>query len=231
MKLGVVCCTYLRPDTLGELIGSFERQDYPRDRRELVVLDDAGQYIDEQGSGWRVVSRAERFPTLGQKRNAAARLVSDDVEAFVVADDDDIYLPHWLGALAHALTHADWAVPSRVLVWSDGSLGAVDNWGTYHSAWAYRRSMFEQLGGYAPLNNGEDQEFALRARRAGFTWVDPCQESPPYLICRMGAAFYQTSDLDDDGYSGLGCHLPARPVKLQVGWNEPYDLLAASLLR
>jgi glycosyltransferase involved in cell wall biosynthesis len=90
MKLAAICCTYKRPAQLAESIECFLRQDYPIERRELVVLDDAGQYADQQGKGWRLVSLGVRFRTLGEKRNASAALVSSDVEGYCVWDDDDM---------------------------------------------------------------------------------------------------------------------------------------------
>jgi len=56
------------------MIHCFLEQDYPAGQRELIVLDDAGQYENQSGPGWRLVSTAQRFPTLGEKRNAAAAL-------------------------------------------------------------------------------------------------------------------------------------------------------------
>ena len=44
MKIAAVCITYLRPRQLGWMIECFLRQDYPPQRRQLVILDDAGQY-------------------------------------------------------------------------------------------------------------------------------------------------------------------------------------------
>ena len=107
MKIAAVCCTYLRPKQLGHLIRCFERQDYAD--RELVVLDDAGQYEPAAGDRWRLVSVRPRFPTLGEKRNAAAGYVSPDVEALAVWDDDDLYLPWALSASVAA------AAPGRVV--------------------------------------------------------------------------------------------------------------------
>ena len=56
MKLSALCCTYLRPAGLGQLIECFLRQDYPRELRELIILDDAGQYENQSGDGWRLGS-------------------------------------------------------------------------------------------------------------------------------------------------------------------------------
>lgn len=66
MKLAALCCTYLRPHTLGQLVESFLRQDYPRELRELIILDDAGQYGNQEGDGWRLVSVPRRFRSLGE---------------------------------------------------------------------------------------------------------------------------------------------------------------------
>jgi len=71
MKLAAVCCTFRRPHLLGELIESFLRQDYPRELRELIILDDAGDYDNQQGDGWQLISMPRRFRSLGEKRNAA----------------------------------------------------------------------------------------------------------------------------------------------------------------
>jgi glycosyltransferase involved in cell wall biosynthesis len=107
MKLAALCCTFRRPHTLGQLVESFLRQDYPAELRELVILDDAGQYENQTGEGWRLVSIPARFRSLGEKRNACAALASPDVDGFLVADDDDIYLPRWFRATADALSQAD----------------------------------------------------------------------------------------------------------------------------
>ncbi len=113
MNIAAVCVTYLRPRQLGWMIRCFLEQDYPADKRELIVLDDAGQYEDQQGGGWRLISTGRRFATLGEKRNAAAAL-ADGVEALAVWDDDDLYLPWALSASAAALG----ARPGRGPRWS-----------------------------------------------------------------------------------------------------------------
>ena len=92
------------------------RQDYPSDERELIILDDAGQYENQEGDGWRLVSISRRFRSLGEKRNTCAALASPDVEGYLIADDDDIYLPHWFRATAEALGQAEWSRPGLVLL-------------------------------------------------------------------------------------------------------------------
>ena len=182
MKIAVVCVTYNRPRQLGQMIRCFERQDYAP--RELVILDDAGQYASTEGPGWRLTSVAERFPTLGEKRNAAARLVSSDAAALAVWDDDDLYMPWALRASVAALEHAAWSRPGLVLhPQPDGSLQQHRTGGLFHSGWAYRRDAFDRAGGYPHIDNGEDQGLAERFRRLGVAQSDPLALGfPPFLV-------------------------------------------------
>jgi hypothetical protein len=182
MKIAVVCVTYNRPHTLGQIIRCFERQDYIH--KELVILDDAGQYAPTEGPGWRLVSMAERFTTLGEKRNAASRLVSRDVEALAVWDDDDLYMPWALRASAAVLERAEWSRPSLVLhPQPNGLLRQHRTEGLFHSGWAYRREVFERAGGYPAINNGEDQGLAERFRQLQVTEADPVTLGfQPFLI-------------------------------------------------
>ncbi len=208
MKIAAVCCTYLRPVPLGQLIHCFLKQDYPAGLRELVVLDDAGQYADQSGPGWRLVSAPRRFPTLGQKRNAATAFVSADVEALAVWDDDDVYLPWALRASAAALEEAPWSRPSVVLHPNPGgTLRQHRTRGLFHAGWAYRRGAFARVGGYPPeMSNGEDQGLAARFTAAGLAAADPMTLGfRPFYVYRWGkAGGWHLSGLGPRGYAKLG---------------------------
>ena len=177
MKICCCVCTWLRPQQLGNLIRCFERQDYAN--RCMVILDDAGQYENQEGDRWRLVSIKDRFDSLGHKRNAVARLAPNDADAFAIWDDDDYYLPLALSASVAALRTAEWSRPSLVLhPWEKTPL----HWqfrqhqtgGLYHGSWAYQREMFGRLGGYkAGYSGPEDQEFMWRMEKAGVTRADP----------------------------------------------------------
>jgi len=225
MKLAALCCTYLRPKTLGQLIESFLRQDYPRELRELVILDDAGQYENQEGDGWRLVSIPRRFHSLGEKRNACAALASPDAEGFLVADDDDIYLPNWFSTTAEALKRADWSRPSLVLLEHGYGLKEHETGGLYHGGWALRRTAFYRVRGYAALNNGEDQELAGRLSAAGVTQCDPSRLAPPFYIYRYDNSSYHLSYMDDRGYNRLADRPKAPATSLTVGWPRDYAKL------
>ena len=203
MKIAVVCATYNRPRQLGQMIRCFQQQDYAD--RELVILDDAGQYPPTEGPLWRLVSRSMRFSTLGEKRNAAARLVSSDVEALAVWDDDDLYMPWALRASAAALEQAPWSRPGLVLhPQPDGSLRQHRTGGLFHSGWAYRRDVLDRAGGYPPINNGEDRGLASRFHGLGVAEADPLTLGfLPFLVYRWVGGLH-LSRAGPSGYKNWG---------------------------
>ena len=104
-----ICPTYGRPATyqhlLEEAVASFLRQTYPN--KELIVLNDCpGQELVCQAPDVRVVNRADRFPTLGDKYNAAVSLARGDLIA--PWEDDDISLPWRLALSVDRLGDADY---------------------------------------------------------------------------------------------------------------------------
>ena len=222
MKLAALCCTFRRPHTLGQLVESFLRQDYPSELRELVILDDAGQYENQSGDGWRLVSIPSRFRSLGEKRNACAALASADVEGFLVADDDDIYLPHWFSAQAEALKQADWSRPGLVLLEDGDALREAESDGLYHGGWAFRKETFYRVRGYGPHNNGEDQELAGRLNEAGAKYCDPCSFARPFYIYRYDNNSYHLSYMDDAGYRSLGDGAVSKS-QVQPGWFRDFS--------
>jgi hypothetical protein len=228
MKIAAVACTYLRPKQLGWLIQCFLDEDYPQ--RELVVLDDAGQYDNQEGDRWRLVSVDKRFATLGEKRNAAVALASPDADALAVWDDDDLYLPWALSASAAALKVAPWSRPGLVLhERADGALRQHKTGGLFHGGWAYTRDAFRRAGGYPPIDNGEDQAFAERLRRAGIRHADPCKLGfPPFYLYRWGpGAGYHLSGMGPEGYQRLG---QRRIDKTTLSVTAPRDLRKAVIL-
>jgi len=225
VKLAALCCTYQRPHLLGQLIESFLRQEYPPEKRELVILDDAGQYDNQEGENWRLISIPRRFHSLGEKRNACAALASPDAEGFLVADDDDLYLPHWFSTQAEALRRADWSRPSLVLLHQGGQLAEHDTDCLYHGGWAFRREAFYRVRGYGPHNNGEDQELAGRLQNAGVTVFDPCELRPPFYIYRNDNTSYHLSWMGDDGYEAIGSRRTGSKATLSIGWPQDYARL------
>jgi len=180
-----LCPTYLRPKLLENSIACFLAQVYPADRRELVILDDAGQIAPQQGDGWEVISTSRRFRSLPEKFNALAGLAHGDV--LVVWEDDDIYLPWHISAHAEALADGGFSKPSRVLSLYTGELREEDAEGRFHASIAFTRDTLDTAGGWPLTKRGDfDQAFLQRLARAGTT-VDPCRTYPPSYVFRWGS--------------------------------------------
>jgi len=225
LKIACLCVTYLRPRRLAEAIACFEQQDYPAELRELVVLDDAGQYAPFAGRRWQVISTPRRFRTLGEKRNAAAALAAPDADAYVVWDDDDIYLPWHVSAAARALAHAPWTVPALLYREMFGRLELHENGDRYyHSAWAFTRDLFERAGGYPFAQRGEDQLLRERFEEVGAVPVDPSSSSEPSYVMRWfgePGAWHFSALEGDDAYARVGATTPPSRI----------DTLAPALTR
>jgi hypothetical protein len=182
MRIAVVCITWNRPRQLGQMIRCFERQTHYD--REMVILDDAGQYEPTRGDGWQIHSSPIRFASIGEKRNAAAKLISRYAKAIAVWDDDDLYMPWALEATNDALHDSPMSRPSRVLHPDpDWNLQQHDTGGLFHSGWGYRTTGFFGVRGYPPMNCGEDQELLRKFINMGWTSSDPIALGfQPFLV-------------------------------------------------
>ena len=212
MKITACCCTYCRPDTLAEMLWCFEKQDYPD--RELVILDDAGQYKNQEGDRWRLISSPGRYTSLGEKRNATVRLASSDSEYIAIWDDDDLYLPWALSAVADALDRAEWCRPSIVLEPSadKSAVQQVRAEGFYHGAWGFRRTAWEEAGGYPSISGMEDKQFGEQLVAQFATECDPMSLAyAPYYVYRFGVSGWSVNN--PGGYGALE-KLSREPVVL-----------------
>ena len=229
MRIAAICCTYKRPKQLATAVESFLRQDYPAELREMIVLDDAGQYENQSGDGWQLVSVPVRFRTLGEKRNASAALVSSDVDAYCVWDDDDVYLPWHISAAAAALTDADYAIPTMIYNDKRNRLERKTNQYLFHGAWAFRRTAFDQVGGYPFIQSGQDQGLLRRFKSAKMSRSDPIKSDPrPSYIYRWYTTHsHHISAMGSYGYERLS-EIETDPIGLlRPCWNRDWEQLAA----
>ncbi len=100
--ISVIICTYNGADLLGETLSSLERQTYPRDRFEVIVVDDGS--TDETAN----IARRHRVRLIGHETNrgiGAGRntgLAAARGELIAYTDDDCIADENWLFHLAAA---------------------------------------------------------------------------------------------------------------------------------
>jgi GT2 family glycosyltransferase len=188
----IVIPTHQRPARLASCLQAVEKLDYPRDRFEVVVVDDGTR---PEGSveavllphretlEVRLVRQHRAGPAAA--RNAGAERASGDFLAFT--DDDCRPRPGWLSALAKRLADApDALVGGRVVngltgnACSAASQVLIDYISGYYlkkgapifpsNNLAIARGVFRQLGGFDPRfprAAGEDREFCDRGLARG----------------------------------------------------------------
>lgn len=106
--VSVVCPTWNRRAFLPYLLYIFQYQDYPADKRELVILDDSehsnedliAMMVDPALCTVRYVHSPERLD-LGKKRNMLNEMAKGDY--IICFDDDDYYPPNKLSAQVAAM--------------------------------------------------------------------------------------------------------------------------------
>ncbi|HFK5799469.1 TPA: glycosyltransferase family 2 protein [Enterobacter hormaechei subsp. oharae] len=106
--VSVVCPTWNRRAFLPYLLYIFQYQDYPADKRELVILDDSehsnedliAMMVDPAVCTVRYVHSPERLD-LGKKRNMLNEMAKG--EYIICFDDDDYYPPNKISAQVAAM--------------------------------------------------------------------------------------------------------------------------------
>ena len=180
-----LCPTYRRPKLLENSIACFLAQDYPADRREMIVLDDAGELQNQTGEGWQIISIARRFRSLPEKFNALAGLARGEI--LVVWEDDDIYLSHHISSHVTAMAGHLWSKPSKVLSLYTGEVQEEDATGRFHASMAFTRQAFGYVCGW-PLTMRGDFDQQLLARFTGIgPPADPCSVTEPSYVFRWGS--------------------------------------------
>ncbi len=189
----IIVPTYRRPEQLRECLRSLADLDYPRDRFEVIVVDDAspapprGVVTECQARlSVRLLEQGHAGPAAA--RNTGARAARGDYLAFT--DDDCLAAPGWLRALQVRLEAAPSALVGgrTVNACSDNPYSTVSQLLT-DSLYAYydrhperlrfttsnnmamARSRFVDVGGFDetfPLAAGEDRELCARWTRHGF---------------------------------------------------------------
>jgi glycosyltransferase involved in cell wall biosynthesis len=107
--LSVVIPTYNRPAQLQSCLSSLAASEYPRDRFEVIIVDDGGQTDPEPTvarfrSSMNVSLMRIEHAGPAAARNAGARRARGDYLVFT--DDDCVPSPEWLGAIADGMSRS-----------------------------------------------------------------------------------------------------------------------------
>ena len=195
----VIVPTYRRHHTLERCVAALAAQSFPRDRYEVLIVDDGSgapprdvieRYADAMHV--RLIEAEHAGPAAARNRGAAAARGT----YLVFTDDDCIPAPHWLSAFATAVqSHPDRAVGGAVInalgdgMCSTASQLLVDFLYEYFNAdpdggrffitanLAFPAESFRGTGGFDvtfPLAAAEDRDMCDRWREHGheFTYCE-----------------------------------------------------------
>lgn len=237
--ISCLCPTFQRPDLLANLLACFLAQDYPKDRCNLIILDDSGDFEkNQQGDNWTLITQDRRYPSLPEKYNALAQAAQVKAELLVVMEDDDIYLPHHLTVHADAYAKGQFTKPSKVLSLYSGRIEDESAAGRFHASIGLSVNLFHQVGGWVVTRQANfDQQFIqVLTQAAGIS--DPCDYGPPSYVFRYGSTghyhgqhYMNGGPTDETWYDKI----PQRPtglfnLKLQPQFDpetmQTYDQLA-----
>jgi glycosyltransferase involved in cell wall biosynthesis len=192
-SFSIIVPTFRRPAQLSACLAALAALRYPRERYEVIVVDDgsgappANEVARAAASLPVRLHRAEHGGP-GSARNAGASVAEGDFLAFT--DDDCAPEPDWLGALAgHLARTPDAAIGGRTInalpdnVYSTASQLLVSYLYDYYAAprrrprrffttnnLALRRDAFDALGGFdvhTPCGTAEDRDLCARWSHSG----------------------------------------------------------------
>lgn len=145
-RVSVLTPTYNRRRFIPQLLRCFQQQTYPKDRLELVVIDDGSDPVEDLCAGLPAV-RYVRLPSrapLGHKRNLAARVAAGDI--LVHMDDDDYYPERRVESAVQALLRSGRHLAGSSILYTyfveSGDIVKLGPYGDNHStagAMAYDR--------------------------------------------------------------------------------------------
>ncbi len=200
-----LCPTFRHPELMANSLELWNRQDYPADRRRLVIADDAQTFKTQVGPNWSLFSFQKRFKSLPSKYNTLLMACSGHTEIVVVWEDDDIYLKSYLSQHAKVLKDHELSKPSRVRTdcGPGNSIQEESGKGRFHSNLGFRHDLIKRIGGWVETDK---QDFDLQliaklyaeAKSVG-EWDDV--KDIPFIYCwNTGQAHCQWT-MDGDGKS------------------------------
>lgn len=235
--LTAVAPTYRHPELLASSLALWLAQDYPLDRRQMIILDDGGTFYCQSGEGFILWSNEERYPSLSAKYNELLTLMPEETDYVFIWEDDDTYLPSYLRWHLKALEGNEFSKPARV--YSDynrpktGKVQEEGAQGRFHSSMAFSKDLIMRIGGWPETDKKEFDQMLISKLIENAKGVgDPCQHGPIQYIYgwNTGAAHCQsTMHLDDKWYQAAPKAYKEVPF---VGQLKPnYDKRTLSILK
>jgi len=175
------CITYARVNLLEETIESFLKQNYPKNKCELIIVNDypLQKLVYAEHPNVTIINFDQTFKTIGDKENYATSLCQGDI--ICQWDDDDIALPNHLQNVAKYFTDE-----TNILHWQNGIFynepNITDITWIGNSGIVFRKSAWEAIGKHPIENAGYDMTFIERlANYGGRLFALPPKEEASWM--------------------------------------------------
>ena len=226
--ISCICPTYKRPELLKNAVACFIAQDYPTDRCELIIFDDANQFDEQSAGNWRLLSSATRFASLPDKFNLMLEQAQGEIIA--VWEDDDIFLPSNLMDVAHCHIKYDSGYYASKNVWwthaqEFGKAALVDATSRFHSSWRFTRQLIDSIGGYPQTTElSFDQQLRSLLLNASSEINFYGEAENPSYVYRWGNGYWHGSQGGDGkGYENLWEYVGSLPAPYQGELIPAFD--------
>ena len=212
--ISCLCPTFRRPKLLRNAIECFLSQDYPADRRELIIVDDDDAYENLEyktpRGNYRVISHSRAYSSLTEKYNAIAGIAEGEV--FAVWEDDDVYLPWHLSSNVECMGRSlniPWLSKSKRVFSTYGNRFQVEeSTGRFHASLVFNRVAFEKVGGWPNTKRADFDQMFIQSFIKNVSVCDPTERGakPSYCFmweqsnCYHGQSFMRSPD-DEEWYS------------------------------
>jgi len=230
-----LCPSFRRPHLVANAAACFLAQKIAMPRM-LLIWEDGGALKPYRNGSLQVVT-SKRFPDLGSKYNALARMAIQDWDADYLAvwEDDDIYLPWHLATHVEAMetTGRLWSKPSRVLSLYTSQLEEEPAAGRFHASICLTRKAWEQVKWPTHGRADFDQEFMARLHKMCGPPADPLDIHPvPGYVFRYGstksyhAQHFMRGASDTGWYRAIERQTAIEsPIPLKVGFDRETESL------
>lgn len=193
------CITYGRVSTLEEALHSFLLQDYPKDKCELIIVNDYPlQKLVFSHPQVKIINLEETFTLIGEKENYAIEMCQGELIA--VWDDDDIAMPNHLQNIAKYFKE-----DTNLLYWERGvfynSNQITAILGLGNSGIVYSKKAWYDIGKSPIENAGGDMTLTIALRGLDINKVvnaGPPDTEVSWFYYWAGRSFHQSGRGKDD---------------------------------
>jgi hypothetical protein len=198
VSICAVCVTFARVRHLENAIACFLAQGYDGPKRMIVLNTCLKQKLSFTHPDITVVNMPFRPGTIGETRNIANAMAPEGL--LVTWDDDDAFKSNHLSNYARLFdpTQHDWVwLDKQLYMEGDKLRGVVQGSAT---AFGYTKRAWQAVGGFLPMNCGEDRNFQGRVTTKFNGVKVPLSNHEASLIYRwgQGESVYHLSGMGED---------------------------------